>query len=149
MALFYMPADPRRWRSRPAPHVQARNAPAGEFFLAREGLAPPIVQRLPPRRLELVASHSRLAERGAVGRRARRPKSKAWEQSLYEKGFWRARRPSPSVGREPRTRPLVNSSTNSREQLDRQKDHDAGDWPTGEFTGGKHDRHDSADDLKA
>ena len=33
--------------------------------------------------------------------------------------------------------------------LDRQKDHDAGDWPTGEFTGGKHDRHDSADDLKA
>ena len=34
--------------------------------------------------------------------------------------------------------------------LDRQKDHDAGDWPAaGEFTGGKHDRHDSADDLKA
>ena len=33
--------------------------------------------------------------------------------------------------------------------LDRQKDHDAGDWPTGEFTGGKHDRHDSADDPKA
>ena len=34
--------------------------------------------------------------------------------------------------------------------LDRQKDHDAGDWPeAGEFTGGKHDRHDSSDNLKA
>ena len=34
--------------------------------------------------------------------------------------------------------------------LDRQKDHDAGDWPeAGEFTGGKHDRHASADDFQA
>ena len=34
--------------------------------------------------------------------------------------------------------------------LDRQKDHDAGDWPeAGDFTGGKHDRHASADDFQA
>ena len=34
--------------------------------------------------------------------------------------------------------------------LDRQKDHDAGDWPeAGDFTGGKHDRHESADDFQA
>ena len=34
--------------------------------------------------------------------------------------------------------------------LDRQKDHDAGDWPeAGEFTCGKHDRHASADDFQA
>ena len=50
----------------------------------------------------------------------------------------------------------INSDAPATEQLDelegwldRQKDHDAGDWPTGEFTGGKHDRHDSADDPKA
>jgi hypothetical protein len=50
----------------------------------------------------------------------------------------------------------INSDAPATEQLDelegwldRQKDHDAGDWPTGEFTGGKHDRHDSSDNLKA
>ena len=30
------------------------------------------------------------------------------------------------------------------------KDHDAGDWPeAGDFTGGKRDRHESADDFQA
>ena len=34
--------------------------------------------------------------------------------------------------------------------FDRQKDHDAGDWPeAGAFTGGKRDRHESADDFQA
>ena len=33
---------------------------------------------------------------------------------------------------------------------DDEKDHDAGDWPeAGDFTGGKHDRHASADDFQA
>ena len=76
---------------------------------------------------------------------------KAWEQSLYEKGFWRAPEAIPEA-----LDAKINSDAPAGQQLDelegwldRQKDHDAGDWPTGEFTGGKHDRHDSADDLKA
>ena len=51
----------------------------------------------------------------------------------------------------------INSSAPAGQQLDalegwlgRQKDHDAGDWPeAGDFTGGKHDRHASADDFQA
>ena len=74
-----------------------------------------------------------------------------WEQSLHEKGFWRAPEAIPEA-----LDAKINSDAPATEQLDelegwldRQKDHDAGDWPAGEFTGGKHDRHDSADDLKA
>ena len=81
----------------------------------------------------------------------RAPSVKAWEQSLYEKGFWRAPEAIPEV-----LDAKINSDAPAGQQLDelegwldRQKGHDAGDWPTGEFTGGKHDRHDSADDLKA
>ena len=81
----------------------------------------------------------------------RAPAVKAWEQALYEKGFWRAPEAIPEA-----LDSKINSDAPATEQLDelegwldRQKDHDAGDWPTGEFTGGKHDRHDSSDNLKA
>ena len=98
------------------------------------------------------ASHSRLALEDAARLDAERaPAVKAWEQSLYEKGFWRAPEAIPEA-----LDAKINSDAPAGQQLDelegwldRQKDHDAGDWPTGEFTGGKHDRHDSADDLKA
>ena len=98
------------------------------------------------------ASHSRLALEDAAKLDAERaPAVKAWEQSLYEKGFWRAPEAIPEA-----LDSKINSDAPATEQLDelegwldRQKDHDAGDWPTGEFTGGKHDRHDSSDNLKA
>ena len=99
------------------------------------------------------ASHSRLALEDAARLDAERaPSVQAWEQSLYEKGFWRAPEAIPEA-----LDAKINSDAPATEQLDelegwldRQKDHDAGDFPeAGEFTGGKHDRHDSADDLKA
>ena len=79
----------------------------------------------------------------------RAPSVKAWEQSLHEKGFWRAPEAIPES-----LDSKINSNAPAGQQLDelegwldRQKDHDAGDWPTGEFTGGKHDRHDSSDKV--
>ena len=68
----------------------------------------------------------------------RAPAVKAWEQSLYEKGFWRAPEAIPEA-----LDAKINSDAPATEQLDelegwldRQKDHAAGDWPAGEFTGG-------------
>ena len=97
------------------------------------------------------ASHSRLALEDAARLDAERaPAVKAWEQSLYEKGFWRAPEAIPEA-----LDSKINSDAPAGQQLDelegwldRQKDHDAGDFPeAGEFTGGKHDRHDSSDKV--
>ena len=82
----------------------------------------------------------------------RAPAVKAWEQSLHEKGFWNAPENVPES-----LDAKIDSSAPAGQQLDalegwldRQKDHDAGDWPeAGDFTGGKHDRHASADDFQA
>lgn len=99
------------------------------------------------------ASHSRLALEDAAKLDAERaPAVKAWEQSLFEKGFWRAPEAVPES-----LDAKINSDAPAGQQLDalegwldRQKDHDAGDWPeAGDFTGGKRDRHASADDFQA
>ena len=83
----------------------------------------------------------------------RAPAVKAWEQlSLYEKGFWWSPENIPES-----LDAKIDGDAPASQQLDelegwlgRQKPHDAGDWPESlEFTGGKHDRHDSADNLKA
>ena len=82
----------------------------------------------------------------------RAPAVKAWEQALHEKGFWRAPEAIPEA-----LDAKINSDAPAGQQLDalegwlgRQKDHDAGDWPeAGDFTGGKRDRHESADDFQA
>ena len=99
------------------------------------------------------ASHSRLALEDAAKLDAERaPAVKAWEQSLYEKGFWWSPENIPEAldAKIDGDAPASQQLDELEGWLDRQKPHDAGDWPAaGEFTGGKHDRHDSADDLKA
>ena len=99
------------------------------------------------------ASHSRLALEDAAKLDAERaPAVKAWEQSLHEKGFWRAPEAIPESldAKIDGNAPAGQQLDALEGWLDRQKDHDAGDWPeAGAFAGGKHDRHASADDFQA
>ena len=69
-----------------------------------------------------------------------------------EKGFWRAPEAIPEAldSKIDGNAPAGQQLDALEGWLDRQKDHDAGDWPeAGDFTGGKHDRHASADDFQA
>ena len=71
---------------------------------------------------------------------------------LPKKGFWRAPEAIPESldAKIDGNAPAGQQLDALEGWLDRQKDHDAGDWPeAGDFTGGKHDRHASADDFQA
>ena len=73
-------------------------------------------------------------------------------RSRHEKGFWWSPENIPESldAKIDGDAPASQQLDELEGWLDRQKGHDAGDWPESlEFTGGKHDRHDSADDLKA
>ena len=96
---------------------------------------------------DLVTMHNPAPKqpRNAAGRRVAR-------EPAYEKGFWRAPEAIPEAldAKIDGNAPAGQQLDALEGWLDRQKDHDAGDWPeAGDFTGGKHDRHASADDFQA
>jgi hypothetical protein len=115
-------------------------------FLAFRQVFPPARKRVKRHQNSLHgASHSRLALEDAAKLDAERaPSVKAWEQSLYEKGFWWSPENIPEAldAKIDGDAPASQQLDELEGWLDRQKPHDAGDWPAaGEFTGGKHDRH--------
>ena len=97
------------------------------------------------------ASHSRLALEDAAKLDAERASEVvAWEQGLYDSGFWWA----PVCIPEGRLASEVDSDAPAKDQLDvlegrldRQKPQDAGDFPGTDFSGGKQDRTADAVEL--